>query len=414
MMESLLIIAKSLTPISFRTRRDSRCEGTLNYIPGSVLWGGLAAAHLRLCPQADTEFAEFFLSGKIVCGNLYPAQFSLANRAPNPLDQERSAVRPLPRTARSCKRFSGFRFHADTDDDKRHGVSDSLIAWAIFSLSNQTETTELNSLADCPDCLANCPDCPEPLDSFTGFYRRGRTTGQWAAANAAKGIFTRTGISRARGAAEEAMLYSREFLREGSPFCGEWLVDATLKQRFQQFVEETTETSWRVGHNRTRGLGKLDLPNGLLPAVADTAATIEARTRSFDTALRAKAGAHAQHAFYLPITLTSDCIWPDAAGRYRLRLTPELLAEVWGINNAELIYHNAGQRRVSGWNGMWGMPKADEWGITMGSVFLFGLTAEPDWQQLAEAQAAGLGIRRAEGLGAVRIADQIHWEANNV
>lgn len=407
-MKSFLVIAKSLTPISFRARRDNRCEGTLSYVPGSVLWGGLAATHLRLRQQANTEFAEFFLSGKIVCGNLYPAQFSLPNRAPNPLDQQRSAVYPLPRTTRSCKRFGGFKFHADIDKDKRHGVSDSLIAWAVFSLSNQTETKELAELADCLDCA------DEPLDSFTGFYRRGSAPGQWASCNAAKGIFTRTGISRARGAAEEAMLYSREFLREESQFCGEWLVDDALTQRFGQFVEDAAEAGWRVGHNRTRGLGKLDIHSGLLPAVVDTAATLEARAKSFDAALRAKAGGLARHAFYLPVTLISDCIWPDATCRYRLRLTPDALAEAWGINDAELIYLNAGQRRVSGWNGMWGMPKADEWAMAMGSVFLFGLTAEPDWQRLTEAQVAGLGIRRSEGFGAVRIADEIHWEANNV
>jgi CRISPR-associated protein Csx10 len=405
-MESYLVTTKSLTPISLRARRDSRYESTLSYIPGSVLWGGLAAAHLRMRPQAEAEFAEFFLSEKIVCGNLYPAQFSLANRATNPLEHDRSAIRPLPRTVRSCKRFGGFQFHANTDDDARHGVWDSLIAWAVFSLSQQTDAAAFD--------LGDCPICREPFDGFTGFYRRGRTTGQWGAANVAKGIFTRTSISRARGAAAEGMLYSREFLREGNQFCGEWLIDGALPQRFQAFVEETTEDGWRVGHNRTRGLGKLDQLNLSPPTVTDTAVTLKTRAKSFDVALRAKAGAYARHAFYLPVTLMSDCIWPDAACRYRLQLTPAALAEIWGISDAELIYTNADKRRVSGWNGLWGMPKADEWAMAMGSVFLFGLAAEPDWQRLAQAQATGLGVRRTEGFGAIRIADEIHWEANNV
>jgi len=45
-------------------------------------------------------------------------------------------------------------------------------------------------------------------------------------------------------------------------------------------------------------------------------------------------------------------------------------------------------------------------------VFLFGLPSEPDWNELAEAQNAGLGARRAEGFGAFRIADEFHWEVN--
>lgn len=406
-MRNYLVITTSQTPIAFRAGRDSKRESTLGYVPGSALWGGLATAHLRMRSQSANEFAEFFLSGKVVCGNLYPARFSQGGSAPNPLDNERSPVRPLPRTIRSCKRFDGFRFHSEIDADQRHGVSDSLIAWAAFSLSNQNDTASLMSLAD-------CPDCQEPLDRLAGFYRRGNQTGHWGAAESSKGIFTRTSISRARGSAEEGMLYSREFLREGNLFCGEWQVDDELAPQFQDFVEEATEGGLRVGHNRTRGLGKLGFPSGLLSVVADTPATIEDRAKLFDAALRRAVPTHARHPFYLPITLTSDCIWPDAAKRYRLQITAEVLAEAWGINNAELVYCNADKRRVSGWNGMLGMPKADEWAITMGSVFLFGLEAEPDWQRLADGQTAGLGIRRAEGFGTVRIADEIHWEANSV
>jgi CRISPR-associated Csx10 family RAMP protein len=210
------------------------------------------------------------------------------------------------------------------------------------------------------------------------------------------------------------MLYSREFLQAGDEFYGEWRVDDALVNDFQAFLDDVSGGMLRVGHNRTRGLGKLIFPNDLQPANADTGVDIEARASDFDTRLRQAAGADARHAFYLPVTLTADCIWSDAAGRYRLQITPDVIAEAWGINGAELVYCNAAPRRVSGWSSLWGLPKVDEWAIAMGSVFLFGLPSVPDWQALANGQANGLGIRRAEGFGTVRIADEFHVEVNGV
>ncbi len=402
---NLLVQARAQTPIAFRVGRDSRREETLDYVPGSALLGGLAAAHACLRPHQRDEFAVFFLQARVSYRNLYPARFSKPDRVANPLDADLAIVLPLPRTARSCKRFGGFRFHTTEDDDDRHGVWDSLLAWGAFSLSHEMEPARLAGLHNC--------SCGEPLNALPGFCRRGNLLGQWGVANVSKGMFTRTGVSRARAAAAEGVLYSREFLQEGSVFCGEWLVDDAIADDFQVFLEEVADGVLRVGHNRTRGLGSLGFPR-LLPNNADTAAEIEIRASNFDAALRQAAGADARHAFYLPVTLTADCIWPDAAGRYRLQITADAIAVAWNLNGAELIYCNAVPRRVSGWNSLWGLPKADEWAIVMGSVFLFGLPAEPDWQALAQAQTTGLGIRRAEGFGAIRIADEFHVEVTGI
>jgi CRISPR-associated Csx10 family RAMP protein len=347
------------------------------------------------------------LKGRVLYRDLYPLKVSKPNRVRNPLDETPSLARPLPRTALSCKRFSGFRFHADEDNDDRHGVWDSLIAWTAFALSGATNPALLTGLRDCT--------CGEPRDAFAGFYRRGRVVGQWGTAEAGQGIFTRTGVSRARGAAAEGILYSREFLQAGSEFYGEWWVDDAIADDFEAFLDEVSDDgTLRVGHNRTRGLGKLVFPDVQQTTNTETAAEIETRARAFDAALRQAVSDDARHSFYLPITLTADCIWPDKAGRYRLQITPEAIAETCSINDAELIYCSAASRRVSGWNSLWGLPKADDWAIAMGSVFLFGLPSEPDWQALASAQVSGVGSRRAEGFGALRIADEFHVEANGV
>ena len=51
---------------------------------------------------------------------------------------------PIPNTARSCKRFSGFRFKADAGNQERHGVMDSLICWGLFAVSDQTQVEVFN------------------------------------------------------------------------------------------------------------------------------------------------------------------------------------------------------------------------------------------------------------------------------
>jgi hypothetical protein len=95
-------------------------------------------------------------------------------------------------------------------------------------------------------------------------------------------------------------------------------------------------------------------------------------------------------------------------------MPPEVIEAACGLNGVALIYCNATSRRVSGWNSLWGLPKADEWAVAMGSVFLFGLPATPDWQALASTQANGVGSRCAEGFGTIRIADEFHVEATGV
>ena len=403
---NFLVKARADSPVAFRAGRDARREETLGFVPGSALLGGFASTHILARPQKKDEFADFFLKEKIIFGNLYPSNCSKSNRLANPIDQSNSPVRPLPRTARSCKRFGGFSFHAQADDDARHGVWDSLIAWSQFALSSKQNISLLEQ-------LQYCRNCKEPIDTFSGFYRQGTISGQWGTPDVGKGLFTRTGVSRERGAAAEGVIYSREFLRDGSEFQGEWAIDNSIAQDLEDYLDEVSGGLLRVGHNRTRGLGKLVLPD-LQQFTPDIATVIERRAKDFDAKLKQDVGAEARHVFYLPLTLTSDCILPDGFGRYSLQISPEILAKEWGINGAELIYCNAASRRVIGWNVLWGLPKADELAIAMGSVFLVALSAEPDWQVLASNQSKGLGIRRAEGFGTIRIADEFHLEASGV
>ena len=62
---------------------------------------------------------------------------------------------------------------------------------------------------------------------------------------------------------------------------------------------------------------------------------------------------------------------------------------------------------------MWGMPRANEIAIDTGSVFLFASSRELDdalIQKLLRLEEEGIGRRKKEGFGRIRISDPFHKE----
>jgi CRISPR-associated protein Csx10 len=364
--------------------------------------GALAWAHTILRPNKRDEFAEFFLRERIYFGNLYPADF----RHPD-LQDDSLPVCPLPRTAHTCKRFPGFLFGADLEEEERHGVTDHLIPWALFALSGEQSINPLNA-------VKHCPECRGVVDRAEGFYRRGLQGGQIGRAEVKKGIRVRIGISRLTGTAAPGILYGREVLHEGTLFWGTLrIADKQLFNGLRTFVEEaTSEGLLRLGNNRTRGFGRV-VVSRFREFEEDDSKKIARQARTFDRKFREKANEcsiSTPHRFYLPLTLLSDTIISEFPQSYRLLVTGDYLAKQWDLVGAHLVYHNAGRRRVMGWSELWGLPKADEWAITMGSVFLFGFPEEPDFEVMARIQNQGIGSRRSEGFGQVRLADPFHQE----
>jgi CRISPR-associated protein Csx10 len=395
-------------PLSFRQGREAAASETYPYVPGTTCYGGLAAAHAKLRNDPD-EFNAFFMADGVSYGSLYPADC-----VQHALDGPDNPVRPLPLTARSCKRFPGFKGDAPYIQNDCHGVSDALIAWALFALSDRTETQALAALKD-------CPVCGEPLDTFSGFYRRDRyDVTVIGRAKAEPGLRTRTGISRATDAVKQGILYSRQVLQAGSRFWGEFTVPDAQAEAFSAFVKDASDSGMlRFGNNRTRGFGRvaLALERDEEP---DTVADLKERIADFNAALQAQAGASEvplPHPAYVPLTLVSDAILPDPLLRYRKTLTAAHLTERWGLDVVEQVYQCSGTRSVMSWNGLYRLPKPDEVALKQGAVFLFGLSEAPSDEQLARwlrTQAEGIGARRQEGFGRVRVADAFHWEVKGL
>ncbi|HEY6542959.1 MAG TPA: hypothetical protein VIZ18_18600, partial [Ktedonobacteraceae bacterium] len=167
--------------------------------------------------------------------------------------------------------------------------------------------------------------------------------------------------------------------------------------------------------------GKVHLTASLLEDKSDRFELFKARLSRFDTALRERAGLIKDFkpelkSFYFVLTLHSPAILCDELLRYRSTIDKDMLANMIGLhekeNPFEVLYQSASTRRITGWNELWGTPRANDIAIDSGSVFLF--ESEKSLEDLASKlytlEEEGIGKRRAEGFGRVYISDPFHLE----
>lgn len=430
-MQHLYIRLTTLSPLAIRSDHAPGGAVTANYIPCTTFIGALAEAHRLLRPNKVDEFAQWFLHGQVLFPNLYPANFD------DPDLQNRNVpVYPVPRTAQTCKRHSGFLFPVKEENDA-HGVRDSLIDWALFELGRRKEhnpdnADPLEALKDHKECW-----CGERMDSLGGFYRRNDVVKkQLIAAKERKRLRTHSGIDRASGTVQEGILFNRQVFEEGMRFWGmaKFADDEQLISKFTRFINELgSERLLRIGTGRTRGMGKVTInveqPIERPKEPLDPFKSFQKRLNKFDELLHERAQPfnlhNLQNKFFFALTLHSPMILQDELLRYqgnidaatlerllKERLLKEKLYDR-SIPGLERIYQNARLRRVAGWQELWGVPRTSEYAIEAGSVFLFTCSSKPDdalYKALFTLEEQGIGKRLAEGFGRVSVSDQFHQE----
>src|SRR5437588_138571 len=102
---------------------------------------------------------------------------------------------------------------------------------------------------------------------------------------------------------------------------------------------------------------------------------------------------------------------PDARRkRRRVRLEPEMLGDAGRSATLLRCYASADYR--GGWNTAWRLPKDTEPAARMGSVYVYHTTDgvdDADWLAALRAlEERGVGERRREGFGEVRVCDDFH------
>jgi CRISPR-associated protein Csx10 len=414
----------ALSPLAIRSDHAPGGAATAKVIPGSALAGCLANVHRLLFGKRAEEFEELFLKGQVHYPHLYPAIFN-----DSAIQEAALPVYPVPRTAQTCKKRSGFLFPKNEKDD-RHGVRDSLLDWAIFNLltrdNHNDREHELAALKILHD-HHECNKCKALIAPFTGYYRCYQ--GIHVKAEIDTRLQTRTGISREWGIVEEGILYSREVIEDGMRFWGTVKLPEELEPAFNQLLAEATISNtdtrqnsslFRIGTGRTRGLGAVKIANR--GEEQHDFAIFKERLAAFSSALIARAKeAHVPDVkpFYFALTLHSPMILQDEFLRYHGVIDAEKVAASIGLptEEVELVYHAARLERITGWQELWGTPRFKEYAITIGSVFLFGLAHEPDeelWHKLFTLEEEGMGKRRADGFGRVMLSDPFHLQKEEV
>lgn len=412
----------TVSPLAIRSDHAPGGAEMARYIAGTTLAGSLASVHRLYHPYNTEDFEALFLSGQVQYPDLYPATFEDKGIQ----DANLLPIYPIPKTAKTCKRFPGFRPFPDEEiDDPRHGVRDSLLDWAMFELVDKASDHIEHSLLLKPfETYKECPDCRNAMDYFSGYYRRNDLDGHMTVASSSTRLQTHTGINRDTGTVQEGILYNRRVFDEHTHFWGMLKLPEQLAPILGDFIGEIGLSGLvRVGTGRTRGSGKVYIGVEPLNVEEDMFTPFKKRLKIFDDALRKQVGETFDSStfkpdlkpFYFALTLHSPVIVRDHLLRYRGTIDAQTLEEELKLpaEKLKLIYQTASTKRVTGWNELWGTPRTNEYAIESGSVFLFSSTTEPDdtlLQALFKLEEEGIGRRRSEGFGRICVSDPFHLE----
>jgi len=196
-------------------------------------------------------------------------------------------------------------------------------------------------------------------------------------------------------------VYSYQALPAGTVLCGELRLSASLASTLRQALPSWWQhlpKELRLGRSKKDDYGQVELSvMDLEPQEVPAGG----------------AGAGVSGATTLTVWLLSDLLLRDS--RLRPTARPEQLAEQLAAahggglvlqprRSPGLLGQVALQRRRDSWHEGWGLPRPSLGGLAGGSCFVFEVTAgKLDAARLAALEAAGLGERRAEGYGQVRL-----------
>ncbi|MDW8078425.1 MAG: type III-B CRISPR module-associated Cmr3 family protein [Thermoguttaceae bacterium] len=404
-MPRWLIEAVVESPIVIRRQRQSQRSEGAEYVPGTQVRGAFARAYLWQKGRADATFYKVF-SEESGCrfGPLDPGQYC------------------FPKTAYSCKRYPGF------PSQNGHGVVDLLPEFIRWSLTGQPPTPQ------------RCAQCGHDLKAMGGFYGRDsfgnlmEMRGRWR-----RTMKAHVGIERLTRTAAEAVFFHLPALEpepepsvDGSataaiPKLYGWIEADQAQLSILQEVLQKEEGILRIGHARTRGYGRVRIQ--ILDQAPDCAQELEAWSQKLVAKL--DCGLDPNRHLLFSLSLPTGAILVDEVLRYtldpsmmvpwlpRLPAGPPGRRETFGNEKqfadgylrtlAAITQHE----RVRGWNFAQGLPRADEWMISRGSVYVYlykgGSQGRRELlKQLKELEAAGVGARLAEGFGKVVVGDSFH------
>jgi len=418
----LRITAKS--PLAFPERKaGTQFRRSLGYIPGASIYGALGTELGTQYKHEKDTFKQLFHS--LRCHNAYPAW------------PDDPWSRPLPMTAMAPKAT-----------DQPPPPQDMLIERVCYERLQ-------------PAALIFSPtdDKGRVWETVTGFYAPPGSddVSEQVMRKVDQRVFTRVAINRRRGTAEDQLLYSPLALSEvNTSRVYHWEKDTSSQQEIATSVKDDFWSLFlgsvtvpdgnseviqavaqitRLGGRSTSGMGLVEV--NAEEREPETATEIQQRVEQLTARFTQRIAWYedfgSNEEWHLTgslftITLLSDAILYEKGWLPTMVLTSEMLQEATRVYaqrlgdsittckagiEATLVRSFAAYGVVGGWNVMWNTHKPAEISTQMGSVFLFSTTQPLDADActlLAMLQQDGIGERRAEGYGQLRVCDEFHME----
>ncbi len=420
-----------ITPLSKLLIGDDSGLGnyqqTLDYIPGSIVRGAVAEVLLKYNPNSKTrDYCQVFEHTQPpIFSHCYPGRSRTAR------------VFPFPLTGRTCKHYPHYpRPKPKSGDRPRHSVFDTLISQFVYELVSDPEFPNRSNLlpelgkdwAKIQTCYdPSCPTCQGPVIPSEGYYQLDRDDHPGLAAEVQISRATHVGINRARGVAEEALLFTQETIEpmgeDGSIyFIGQavlhpdYLVkDAELRQELLPGLREVRS----IGRGRSRGLGKVRIDVIPLPT-ENKKEELKKKLGKFNREIHQRLQTYVADderltladGTFFTLTLRSEAIF-----------TGELCQPVlWPLRMEQTLSSQfalyrlrswARTKIIGGWDNANRMPRRTQLTVQRGSVYLY-FTPELDQETIASTlvklETSGIGKERERGYGQVTVCAPFHLQ----
>lgn len=406
----------------------SNFQETADYIPGNALRGAAAGRLLAQCTQEayledhahcpdreDCPFWQLFGGEEPRFGPANPGKFG--------------PVWPLPLTARTCKRYPGW---PGSDEKAGHGIIDTLLADFIYDLISdptfphrpllQPELGEAWSSAWQPalreayDACQFAGDgevCGQPMKPLPGkFYA-------WDGRPQPAHVFTRSrathvGINRARGVAQDELLFTQDSLIQSAKAFA-FFAEIDVPAKRQALLAEALLGRHFVGRGRSRGLGEVAITLETEPKFPALASRLLDFNLAVSALLQPYQAEDTRVQTTLPgqlfsLTCRTPAILSDGGQPQRVPPPQQL-----GLPDGTLFLRAwARTEVVGGWNGAARLPRRTQMAVRAGSAFLYfapqSVSQEALLAALARIEQAGIGEAqtRARGYGRVTVCAPFH------
>lgn len=420
MRKKIKILLKSDAPLAISDGFKGEWSiPTKKSISGSTARGALA--NYLIQSVGLPKMKELLLAPGTSVLDFHPMRPGISGNEPEQaqteiLDQQVARIietGKLPQTVVSCKRRHGFLGESYSDGLQKHGLTDSLDVLLLNLLNTKKGAKGFQTPT------LQCHKCYERLKEFEGWYQlEKRKNEDKKKSLALKGMsptissYVHVGINPDFGTAAQEIFYTIDALDEAQYFLGTILVDDAAEE-WLKILQRREYLFLGGGKSRGYGAGKIEIVQ--LEAEKKEADPLiqspDERCQTFTARMREKGALIADNCWLVPLTLLAPAILMD---QFLRPVVDDITRDVrnHGLPTTEgPILVKGRMQIIQGWHSVANVPKPDFPAIAEGSVFVYQCPVNNQTvDALRRIEEMGIGFRRAEGFGRVRVASPLHTE----